>query len=277
MLRKIYYRLPPAVRLLARKLVYLPTDLLRSDTIAPPKGLIYTGGGDFIKTGEDWRAFFIEHGKLEKHHNALDIGSGIGRMALPLTSYLTKGTYHGFEAMKVGVDWCKENIEKKHSNFHFKHVPLHNDLYNADGIDAATYEFDYPANHFHLAFAISVFTHMIPEELENYLKETAKVLKPGGRLAATFFILDEESEALMKKPNQSTAASLTGNAFTFDYHYGNYSLMDDKVKSANVAFQREYLMELVAKYGFVLEREIKGSWCGRKKEEEIGYQDVLVL
>jgi ubiquinone/menaquinone biosynthesis C-methylase UbiE len=268
MLRKLYYTLPPSLRLLARKVVYFPIDLFSSDATMPPKGLIYTGGGDFKKTGEEWRQFFIERGQLQKEHNVLDIGSGIGRMALPLTKYLTSGNYHGFEAMKVGVDWCQKNISKRHANFHFKHVPLHNDLYNADGIDAATYQFDYPVTTFHMACAISVFTHMIPTELENYLQETAKALKPGGRLVATFFILDEETEALMKKNNSS---------FTFAYNYGDYWLMDDKVVSANVAYQRPYLLEMVKKAGFELEHEVKGSWCGREKEIELGYQDVLVL
>ncbi len=266
-LRKLYYWLPPSLRLAVRKIVYLPTDLFRTNYRVPPKGLIYTGRGDFIKHGEAWLDFFIKYGSLQKEHNVLDIGSGIGRIALPLSEYLT-GEYRGFEAMKVGAEWCIKNIASKHSNFQFKYVPLHNDLYNSKGKDAAKYDFEYPHEYFDMACSISVFTHMIPEEVVNYLKQAALVLKPGGYLVATFFILDEESLALMKTDKAS---------FSFAHSYGEYALMSKKVKSANVAYRRNYLLNLLNKTGFEVKHEVKGSWCGRRRKMPIGFQDILVL
>jgi SAM-dependent methyltransferase len=266
-LRKIYYALPPKLRFLARKIFYTPIDLLNPKSDAPPQGLIYTGSGDFIKQGNAWRRFFIEFADLQKDHHFLDIGSGIGRIALPLTTYLT-GKYFGFEAMKDGVNWCQKNISSKYPNFTFEYVPLYNDLYNSTGINAAEYLFDYAANFFDVACSISVFTHMLPAEVDNYIKQTQQVLKPGGRLVATFFILDEESESL-QKANDSN--------FTFDHHFEHYALMSKKVKAANVAFQRTYLNQLFDQYGLEIIHEIKGAWCGREKQHEVGFQDVLVL
>ena len=40
-----------------------------------------------------------------------------------------------------------------------------------------------------VAFLTSVFTHMLPEDVEHYLDELARVLKPGGRTLITWFLL----------------------------------------------------------------------------------------
>ena len=231
----------------------------------PPLGLIYTGGGDFIKQGQEWKEFFIDNGLLP-HHHFLDIGSGIGRIAIGLTHYLT-GRYQGFEAMEIGQTWCEENITPRFSNFSFTYVPLHNDLYNSSGIDAASYSFEYAKESFDFGCAISVFTHMVDTEVQNYLEQTNKVLQMNGRLVATFFVLDDESRSVMTQQS----------GFYFQYDKGNYLLMDDKVISANVCFKREYLENIVFQSGFNIVATVNGSWCGRKKTHAVGYQDVWVL
>ena len=40
-----------------------------------------------------------------------------------------------------------------------------------------------------LVFAASVFTHLVPETTARYIREAARVLKPGGRAVFSFFIL----------------------------------------------------------------------------------------
>lgn len=175
-LRKLYYFINPEMRLWIRKIYFLPHTIFSENTeLAPPKSLIYTGSGDFLKQGKEWKDFFQEQG-LKPEHSFLDIGSGIGRIALGLVNFL-KGEYKGFEAMEIGAKWCQKNISPKFPNFDFKFVDLHNDLYNSDGINSAEYKFDYPAEFFDFACSISVFTHMIDTEVDNYLQETAKVMK----------------------------------------------------------------------------------------------------
>lgn len=264
MLRKIYYTLPPSLRFLARRLRYLPHDIFSRRENLPPRGLIYTGDKEFVQQGKDWLNSFIENG-LKKEDNFLDIGSGIGRIAIPLSEYLT-GKYEGFDAIKKGVDWCINHISREHVNFSFKYVPLYNDLYNSNGIPATEYQFDYIDNSFDFACAISVFTHMLPEEIENYLRQAYRVMKNGGILEATFFILDEESSQLMK-----------GKEFDFKYDYGHYALMDKNVKSANVAYQKDYLEAILRKIGFQIEHNIKGFWCGRPRTKAIEFQDTLIV
>jgi SAM-dependent methyltransferase len=267
MLRKIYYSLPVSLRFWVRRLYYLPTDLLsKRSTLIPPKGLIYTGSGDFEQQGKAWVAFFQQYAALTPQAAFLDIGSGIGRIAIPLTQWL-KGQYRGFDAVQQGIDWCQSKITTQYPNFQFQYVDLFNDLYKNNGIDAASFRFPYDNDSFQVACAISVFTHMLPNEVENYLSQAHRVLDEGGYLVATFFILDEESKGMMQQNNQ----------FSFQYQYDNYALMDNDVKAANVGFDRTYLEQLIKKAGFEISGQIKGHWCGRKKSHQLGFQDIMIL
>ena len=48
-----------------------------------------------------------------------------------------------------------------------------------------------------MALAASLFTHLRPFEGERYLVEVGRVLRPGGRLIATWFLINEEAEELL--------------------------------------------------------------------------------
>jgi hypothetical protein len=129
MMRQIFYSLPPSFRFLARRLRYFPIDVFENlsgkrPNMTPPRGYIYTGSGDFVKGGEKWLQFFIKKG-LKPEQQFLDIGSGIGRIARPLTGFLMRsGRYEGFDAVKLGVDWCEKNISKPYPHFRFQYIPL---------------------------------------------------------------------------------------------------------------------------------------------------------
>jgi len=269
--RKLFYMLPPGLRFSARRLFYLPYDTLellsgKRDPMTPPKGMIYTGGGDFKKVGKIQVAYLKEFCGLHQDSAVLDIGSGIGRTAIPLAKYLSgQGRYDGFDVVKRGVDWCNKHIASKHENFQFKYIPLNNDLYRKSGTEPERFKFPYPDGTFDLAVVNSVFTHMVAAEVENYFVEMARVLRPGGVVYATFFLYDD----------RGTGFPL---GFDFPFDYGHYRLMDDEVKSANVAFSREYLQkELVGKNGFQTKHLFLGSWRGLPKKECKEFQDIAVL
>lgn len=270
MIRKMYYLLPPYFRYLVRRIIYFPYDLLlaRNNTIVPPRGMIYTGSKDFIRQGIAWKDLFIQYGGLQDHHTVLDIGSGIGRVALGLTSFL-KGSYEGFDAVRLGVDWCNKNISPTYPNFNFQFIDLFNDLYKSKGLRAATFQFPYSDDSFDFACAISVFTHMLPDELENYLTQLHRTLKNRGHAVLTFFVLDDESISLMK--NQK-------DGIHFDHIVdAKHALMDANVKSANVGYQRTYLKQLLHDQHFQIIHEFKGRWCGRASDHSLAFQDVLVI
>ncbi len=272
--RKIYYALNPKQRFWARRLVYLPVDLYekitgKRDAITPPKGMIFIGPGDFKKIGTELVKNFKELSGLQPHHRVLDVGSGIGRIAIPLTKYLNeKGSYEGFDIVKMGVDWCQKKITPKYPNFRFQHIPLRNDLYNLDAeSNADSIKFPYSENEFDFIVLTSVFTHMQQKEVENYLKEISRVLKPNGTCFATFFVIDEASEKYLQETDEPF--------FTHKYH--TYYLHDDKVKDANIAYKIDFIETTLAKNNLKLSNHFDGWWAKDSKEGYYNFQDICII
>ncbi len=270
LIRKLFYALPVNLRYTARRVLYLPSDLFRNrKDLVPPKGMIYTGRGDYKKGGEGTFVHFRQYGDINPKSRILDIGSGIGRMAVPFTTFLDKdGEYKGFDIVKHGVDWCAKNITSRFPNFQFKHIALRNDLYNL-GTDekASKLTFPYPDNYFDFVFLTSVFTHMLPEDMEHYINEIKRVLKSGKKCFATFFILDE----------QSSESMLTAGSKSFMHHYGNYSLMDKNVREANVAYQKDYIFDVLNTEKLEITEFFRGYWSGLTPGALNEHQDVIIF
>ena len=270
LLRKIYYALPVSLRYTARRIIYLPQDVfVKRSSLVPPKGLIFIGSGDYLKIGNHFFSHFQKYCDFNEDSSVLDIGCGIGRMAVPFTDYLSpKGRYEGFDIVKMGIDWCSKNISSRFPNFTFKLIPLKNDLYRLDTDEkAAELRFPYENDSFDLVFLTSVFTHMLPLDVENYINEIQRVLIKDKKCFATFFIIEEENE---------TSANSIGSK-NFPYDFGNYFLMDKSVKEANVAFKKSYIEALLKKNNLELTHFIKGNWSGIQNTELNEHQDIVIF
>jgi ubiquinone/menaquinone biosynthesis C-methylase UbiE len=185
----------------ARRARWGPSDFLaarRRDPSLPPlppRHLAFVGAGDYEATGQQFLGFFRELGGLEPGDRVLDVGCGVGRMAMPLTGYLDGGSYAGFDVGRGMVRWCRRQISSRWPSFEFAWAPVHNGKYNPFGDVAATeFRFPYEDASFDFAFATSLFTHLMRDEARHYLAETARVLKPGGSCLLTFFLLTPEAE-----------------------------------------------------------------------------------
>ena len=273
-LRSLYYAISPKSRFLVRKIYYFPADFWNSlnrsnNKYVPKKGDIFIGSGDFLSQGKHHLELLKEYTSLQPDHYVLDVGCGIGRAAVPLTQYLSKkGKYEGFDVVKKGIDWCRKNISKDFSNFNFQHISLNNDLYNLTNQKAENFKFPYEDNSFDTVFLFSVFTHMQPKEIQNYLNEIYRVLKTDGKCLSTFFLYDDQNEEYISKENKG---------FRFPYQKENYRLMNEKVPSANIAFKEELLFEMVKKSQLKLENKIYGTWSNRAVNDLFDYQDILIL
>ncbi len=274
-LRSIYYLLSPNMRLIVRKMYYFPIDIWEEITnkrskYEPKKGDIFIGSGDFISQGIHQLELLKKHVQLEPEAVILDIGSGIGRTAVGLTTYLSKqSVYEGFDIIEKGVKWCKDNITKDFPNFNFKHISLHNDLYNYTSEKAEKFTFPYPDSTFDVVFLFSVFTHMQPEEVQNYLNEISRVLKRKGKCLSTFFIYRSDNEDFL---------AFNNSKFIFPIKKDNYRLMDDKVKSANIAFNITKIEEMIKNNDLIIKKNIQGYWSNvEKTSEDNDYQDIVVF
>lgn len=273
-LRSLYYAISPKSRFLVRKIYYFPADFWNSlnkkkNKYEPKKGDIFIGSGDFLSQGKHHLELLKEYTSLQPDYSVLDVGCGIGRAAVPLTQYLsTKGKYEGFDVVKKGIDWCRKNISKDFPNFNFQHISLNNDLYNLTNQKAEHFKFPYQDNSFDTVFLFSVFTHMQPKEVQNYLNEIYRVLKTDGKCLSTFFLYDDQNEEYISKENKG---------FCFPYQKENYRLMNEKVPSANIVFKEELLLEMIQTSQLKLENKIYGTWSNRAVNDLFDYQDILIL
>jgi SAM-dependent methyltransferase len=207
----------------------------------------------FWRACEAARVEVLSHG-LQPHHRVLDIGSGIGNLALGLKDYLEAG-YDGLEIHPRAVAWCQEAITPRYPALRFHRAAVQSDAYNPQGrTPAATYRFPFADRAFDFVFLGSVFTHLLPDAVENYLREIARVLRPGGTLAASFFLLNDDSR-------RSVLAGRSFMSFAIDHASGLCRLHDASVPEAAVAIEEAFVARVLRENGLQVQRIRRGGWA----------------
>ena len=159
----------------------------------PESTNVFVGDGDFRAIGAEFLGYFIRIGGLREDSRVLDIGCGIGRMAVPLTQYLNPKTsrYDGIDPVEGGIGWCQQTITPAYPTFAFQRLDIAHELYNPNGkISGRTLRLPFPDRHFDFVIMTSVVTHLPPAEVLVYLAEVRRVLSHGGRLFMTAFVVD---------------------------------------------------------------------------------------
>ena len=218
-------------------------------------------------------AEFMDHlrllAELRPEERVLDIGCGCGQMALRLEKYLDdNGSYVGVDIHRPSIRWCRKNILARRNNFQFAHIDVRNLAYNPNGTHRAeTYQLPFDDRSFDLILLKSVFTHMRPPEVSNYLREVSRLLRSNGRCLATFFLLNEE---------QAKLALQGANDVEFKYGELVWRFRLEQSPESAVAYDESYVMGLLAQHGLALKDPVYyGSWTGRK--DGLSYQDILLL
>jgi len=194
----------------------------------------------------------------------LDVGCGIGRLAIPMADYLDpEGRYEGFDIVAEGIDRCRQNIVAPHGNVHFTLADIYNKEYNPKGrMRPADYRFPYEDDCFDVVVLYSVFTHMLPLDVDRYVSEIARVLKTDGLVFATYYVITPESLELMRTSGHSK--------MQFKHDLGSHWVHSGRVPELGVAYEEDYLLDLYARHGLSSPPTIyPGRWCGRVVERPL--------
>jgi SAM-dependent methyltransferase len=128
-------------------------------------------GGDFEAMGAIQMAT-LRHFGLQPDARVVDVGCGVGRLAVPLSGFLT-GDYLGTDTNAAFLRAARRAV--KAPNFRFERVTRLAIPAPAGSVDVVCF--------------FSVFTHLLHEHTYLYLEEAKRVLAPHGRIVFSFLEL----------------------------------------------------------------------------------------
>jgi len=236
---------------------------------SPDPNSVFVGDGDYRAVGAEFLGHFIRKGGLRRDARVLDIGSGIGRMAVPLTQYLdpARARYSGIDPVAGGVNWCRQNITSRYPNFEFRHIDIAHDLYNPKGaVNGLTLTLPFADKGFDFIIMTSVVTHLPSDEVKTYLDQVSRVLAPGGKLFMTAFVVDDVAARDRHGKRDKRLA--------FERHgSGPCWFVPELPPLAAVGFENGFLDRALAGAKLTLETKSFGHWRGIEADH---YQDIFI-
>lgn len=233
----------------------LGTDLR---PFVPPRHL-WVGPTDpfvhFLRWPWELRSYLVLLCELRRDGAVLELGCSHGRTMLGLLDYLRPpGRYEGLDILPAQIEFAQQAIHGAYPHCNFTLADVRNDIYNLHGHhNAATYTFPYADTSFDVAYAASLFSHLVPDATRNYLREARRVLKPGGRCLFSFFALDN-----YRGPGTSVAA-----LYEFNHPYAgdrDVAVHDPARPEQLIAYRSSRLEQLAGDAGLALERVLPGYW-----------------
>ncbi len=234
-------RLSGSLKALARPAVWRVSDAITSvrGELLPPRRLLSQVPGDFRHVGREFLAHFTTLGGFLPDQRVIDIGCGPGRMAIPLTGYMSaKGRYEGVDSWKEAIDWCAGNITPRFGNFRFT------------SLDDETGDSDFPFADGEFDFAVVCAISRLDEKtFRAFVLEAGRLLRNGGVYFGTCFVSVDPADR-------------ADTRHSFEKAHPPFVFSQPQIEAA------------LGAAGLRIESLHRGSWAGHP--EPLSYQDVIV-
>jgi len=234
------------LRYIYREFQYLPPNYMR--TRVGVGNRFINNQIHYLNAAKNFWLYVFSVYQISLDSKIVDLGCGCGRYAHHMRDYWAAGSFFSGEYVGVDIDsdmigWCGKHFDNRF-RFHLSTDP--SSSYNRDVLKSEIYKIPEPDSAFDIVFSASLFTHLLEEQLKNYLRETYRLLKPGGIGHHSFFFVDFKPITY-------------GSRHTFTYRVGNAYVESLYQPEAAVAYESVYILDIASTIGFSEARILKGE------------------
>jgi SAM-dependent methyltransferase len=267
-------RLVPSTAVLSRSRLFYPLSVINDWTVGAASRLVAkrrfpplryisrTGCNDilspyffYLTHGVNFWLYAFTQGWANLNSRIVDVGSGCGKSAVTLRDFdymgqRFEGQYFGFDVDAEMIRWCQQNFDPAH--FAFRTIDSYSAVYNpgpglASKQGTRTRETaDIPVRldgcedgSINLVMSQSLFSHLLEDNVRNYVAESLRVLRPGGIMAMTFFCMDD-----------LRALKLLGGRWTFEHRCDAAYIENERYPEAAVAYDKAWMEDVCREAGF---------------------------
>jgi SAM-dependent methyltransferase len=185
---------------------FCPSEM-RQGIAIPPRSLRCRTCGDTFELAE----FFFQSGVVEalrlrerlgyrEGDFVVDVGCGIGRLAIGMLWELGAACYLGIDVDLQAIGWCQQFISRDHPTYRFERTDVANARYNPDGtIDDDEIKLPVESSSADIVYLNGLFTNLAPQHASIYASEIGRSLRRGGRAFLTAFV-EPQSDATTINP-----------------------------------------------------------------------------
>lgn len=173
----------------------------------PPAGLRAGGANfradrDFLATATKEATRLVADAGSPRPLRLLDLGCGAGRLAYGLIAAEAPiARYDGVDVMPRQIEWCVQQVTPRHPEYRFTTIDVYNERYNPGGARAVSDSgLPFETGSYDVAYAYSVFSHLLSADVRAYLAEFARLLAPSGIAIVTGFIEDDVPDEMVNPP-----------------------------------------------------------------------------
>jgi hypothetical protein len=112
-------------------------------------------------------------------------------------------------------------------------------------------------------FLGSVFTHLLSNEVANYLGEIGRVLVPGGRCVASFFLLNDSTREGIERGRSFMSFGVRDSS-------GHARLHDASIPEAAVALEESFVLDCGRQSNLQVTDVRRGGWSqGTANDQDV--------